>query len=104
IDAICFNQADLDERGHQVQLIKHIYSDAVRVLVWLREEDEDSRLAMSTLKKWAEWSNAPDNMAEHERDSENMLKRCCSLRTFFFYRSWLSRAWTFQEITLASHG
>lgn len=83
IDAICINQADLDERRHQVQLMKHIYSDAVRVLVWLGEEDEDSRLAMSILEKWAEWSNTPENMAEHERDSENMFKRCRSLRTFF---------------------
>lgn len=35
IDAICINQADLEERSEQVQLMTHIYSRATKVLVWL---------------------------------------------------------------------
>ncbi|KUJ09719.1 HET-domain-containing protein, partial [Mollisia scopiformis] len=35
IDAICINQADLEERSEQVQIMAYIYSRAKRVLVWL---------------------------------------------------------------------
>ncbi|KAF3004767.1 hypothetical protein E8E13_001344 [Curvularia kusanoi] len=34
-DAICINQADLSERGDQVQLMREIYSNAMRVIIWL---------------------------------------------------------------------
>ncbi|KAF2868679.1 heterokaryon incompatibility protein-domain-containing protein, partial [Massariosphaeria phaeospora] len=36
-DAICINQADIQERNHQVSLMKSIYSSAARVIVWLGE-------------------------------------------------------------------
>jgi hypothetical protein len=52
IDAICINQKNLQEQGHQVQLMAKIYSNAHRVIVWLGEEAigrkgalEDIRLA-----------------------------------------------------------
>lgn len=38
LDAVCINQADLDERGQQVALMRDIYSKAQRVLIWLGSE------------------------------------------------------------------
>jgi len=38
-DAICINQDDLIERGHQVRLMGRAYQEASRVLIWLGEED-----------------------------------------------------------------
>jgi hypothetical protein len=35
IDAICINQSDLPEKGHQVASMGRIYGDAWRVIVWL---------------------------------------------------------------------
>jgi hypothetical protein len=35
IDAICINQLDLPEKGHQVASMGRIYGDAWRVIVWL---------------------------------------------------------------------
>jgi hypothetical protein len=35
IDAMCINQSDLDEKGHQVASMGKIYGDAWRVVVWL---------------------------------------------------------------------
>ena len=35
IDAICINQTNLIERNYQVGLIKKIYTQAAKVLVWL---------------------------------------------------------------------
>jgi Heterokaryon incompatibility protein (HET) len=35
VDAICINQDDTQERGHQVQMMSSIYEGASRVIVWL---------------------------------------------------------------------
>ncbi|KAF5238247.1 hypothetical protein FAUST_5614 [Fusarium austroamericanum] len=35
IDAICFNQNDIDERNRQVRIMHHIYFRAQTVVVWL---------------------------------------------------------------------
>jgi hypothetical protein len=41
-DAICIDQRNVDERGHQVKLMQHIYSRADRVLVWLGRDTHHS--------------------------------------------------------------
>lgn len=38
IDAICIDQRDLQERNHQVALMRQIYSNADKVMVWLAKE------------------------------------------------------------------
>ncbi|TRX93625.1 hypothetical protein FHL15_005597 [Xylaria flabelliformis] len=38
IDAICINQSDLDEKGHQVRLMKRIYSKAQKTTIWLGDQ------------------------------------------------------------------
>lgn len=42
IDAICINQGDVRERGHQVRTMANIYSRASRVIIWLGQERPDS--------------------------------------------------------------
>jgi hypothetical protein len=39
IDAICINQADIEERNRQLYLMPHIYGRAQMVLVWLGHDD-----------------------------------------------------------------
>ncbi|KAK3064820.1 hypothetical protein LTS18_003630 [Coniosporium uncinatum] len=39
-DAICINQADKAERGHQVQRMQQIYKNASRVIVWLGTDED----------------------------------------------------------------
>jgi hypothetical protein len=41
VDAICINQKDVNERGHQVGIMRDVYSKAARVLIWLGEESKD---------------------------------------------------------------
>ncbi|PPJ51527.1 hypothetical protein CBER1_09207 [Cercospora berteroae] len=50
IDAICINQADLDERARQVAIMRDIYARALRVVVWIGPASSDSGLAF----RWAE--------------------------------------------------
>ena len=45
IDAICINQRDNIERTEQVQQMAKIFTDAIRVLVWLGLGDEDTKAA-----------------------------------------------------------
>ncbi|KAJ4269604.1 hypothetical protein NW762_001271 [Fusarium torreyae] len=35
VDAICINQSDIEERGQQVALMRHIYSNCERDIAWL---------------------------------------------------------------------
>ncbi|KAI4183083.1 MAG: hypothetical protein L6R41_005596 [Letrouitia leprolyta] len=49
IDAICINQQDLEERGHQVLRMPDIYSLAGGVIAWLGPEYENSTTAMRVL-------------------------------------------------------
>lgn len=49
IDALCINQADLDERGSQVKLMKDIYEESNGVVAWLGEEAELSDLALEKM-------------------------------------------------------
>jgi hypothetical protein len=53
IDALCINQADNDERLHQVKLMKLIYQGASVVLVWLGLAGDSSDLAISFLEEKA---------------------------------------------------
>ncbi|KIM94077.1 hypothetical protein OIDMADRAFT_136612, partial [Oidiodendron maius Zn] len=39
VDAICINQADMEERNHQVSQMCFIYEQAAAVLMWLGEDE-----------------------------------------------------------------
>ncbi|KAK3357967.1 heterokaryon incompatibility protein-domain-containing protein [Lasiosphaeria hispida] len=57
IDAICINQDDSDEKVNQIPLMRAIYSDSIRVVVWLGPQDTTSRDAFHFLGKAAEKYN-----------------------------------------------
>ncbi|EGZ70088.1 HET-domain-containing protein [Neurospora tetrasperma FGSC 2509] len=50
IDAICINQEDEEEKGHQVQSMAKIYAKASRVIVWLGEEAAGSDQALEEIR------------------------------------------------------
>jgi hypothetical protein len=79
IDAIAIEQANQQERNHQVELMAKIYSGASQVLIYLGEED----LGFGFRGLWL--------------DSE---KRYAALRKLFAKR-WVSRVWVIQEVALA---
>ncbi|PMD32213.1 HET-domain-containing protein, partial [Hyaloscypha variabilis F] len=47
IDAICIDQTNILERNHQVRLMKKIYTNAAKVVVWLGQEADNSDVAMN---------------------------------------------------------
>ncbi|TGO33472.1 hypothetical protein BHYA_0244g00090 [Botrytis hyacinthi] len=91
IDAICINQEDLNERGHQVQLIAKIYSKASQVVIWLGEEADNSDRALEEIVIAASKSEISSN--ETTRMAVIALVQ----------RPWFRRIWVLQEVAAARH-
>jgi len=86
VDAICIDQTNLNERGHQVQLMPLIYSRARTVLVYIGESARNSSWAMRALESGTIAKN-PSIAASALRD--------------LFARRYFSRVWVLQEVALA---
>lgn len=50
IDAVCINQADLDERAQQVLLMKDIYGEGTGNLIYLGEEESWTASALKSIR------------------------------------------------------
>ncbi|PMD32530.1 HET-domain-containing protein [Hyaloscypha variabilis F] len=76
IDAICVNQDDLTERSDQVKLMKDIYSQAWRVVVWLGEdEEENAETAITIIEKAAEYCYSDSGALLKDGDSRDNILR-----------------------------
>ncbi|KAL9082221.1 MAG: hypothetical protein Q9165_008927, partial [Trypethelium subeluteriae] len=120
IDALCINQADLEERTCQVALMKDIYASAWHVVVWLGPEADDSDLAMMAMRYLSLRSREREPRLGLYRTFEryiirtkffcwkhshkqlqirvNVLRAICHLLARPYWR----RLWIIQEITLAA--
>jgi hypothetical protein len=75
IDALCVNQDDLVERSEQVKLMKDIYSQAWRVVVWLGEDDEDNaEAAIRVIKKAAEYCYSGSGASIDGNNPDSILR------------------------------
>lgn len=97
VDALCIDQGNLEERSGQVQLMRKIYSNAMRVRVWLGLSTEGTVEAMSVLHQ----------MGRGLRGREITINGIPFNKSHFQYvndfleRPWWSRLWTLQEVVLA---
>ncbi|KAF7882732.1 uncharacterized protein EAF02_006095 [Botrytis sinoallii] len=91
IDAICINQEDLNERGHQVQLMAKIYSKASQAVIWLGEAADNSDRALEGIVIAASQSEI----------SSNSITRMAVLA--LVQRPWFRRIWVLQEVAAARH-
>jgi hypothetical protein len=81
VDAICIDQQNLRERGHQVQLMAKIYGQANRVVVWLGEAADDSDQALEDIR------TAAEREATYSSNSERSQKAVFKM----LERSWFRR-------------
>jgi hypothetical protein len=97
IDAICIDQTNMQERNHQVQMMRQIYSNAELVLVWLGETDEKEygHVAMDYLVKRKPLQTEGGALKEFWRpwQSEALIALC--------ERQYWTRVWIVQELLLA---
>ena len=117
IDAICVDQNNVPERGHQVVRMATIYPQASRVVVWLGPERDDSALAMQVLDAlgstvevgWATMQVKPLSGDHYDQWLKKPLpfvkdrKTSASIKSLLD-RSYFKRLWTWQEIRLAGTG
>jgi hypothetical protein len=93
IDAICINQANIQEKNHQVAMMGEIFASAISVIAWLGPAKEGSDLAM-------------DWMADKIRLRLNLL-RCgkssseLAAVVALCHRPYWRRVWIIQELFLA---
>ena len=111
IDALCINQSDNVEKGHQVKMMGEIYRKAENVVVWLGEEECDE--AVDLLEElgldYASYG-VPDTVngkpvtfnADTVAAQQELLFRPggASLKSFF-ERPYFERIWVKQEFALA---
>ncbi|KAL9036475.1 MAG: hypothetical protein Q9180_004280, partial [Flavoplaca navasiana] len=118
VDAACINQRDDEERSQQVARMADIYRSAAKVLIWLGPEADNSALAIKALETLAskihvDWGLSTITAASEEDVDSKWLDR--SRPAPFDYqtwvsigqilgRSWFSRLWVLQEVSLAHNG
>jgi hypothetical protein len=93
VDAICINQADPTERGHQVAQMGMIYSQATTVRVWLGLPDELSPKAFRFLENPGTIRRMKEGIIE--LDGWEAVASLCK-------REYWDRLWIIQELVLAA--
>jgi len=91
IDAICIDQSNLAEKGHQVRRMAEIYAKARTVIIWLGEPTVDSAQAIHWIQ-CAAGGSAMEKSANPEHAVLSLLQR-----------PWFQRIWVVQEVAAARH-
>lgn len=101
-DAVCINQENTTERGHQVQMMGDVFKNARRVLVWLGRDDEFSAKKtfdfVSACFPLLSLDEARAMIRQSIRQDRELVQHWKS----FFQNDWFTRMWIVQEIGLAS--
>lgn len=111
VDAICINQADNDEKSHQVNLMKNIYSNAEQGLMWLGDIEEDppsTGLALSAqnIRNLISEADALKafSLVRHLSSGEHFVSSKITegiqALSTFMNLAWWHRIWTVQEAIL----
>ena len=101
IDAICIDQDNIPERSAQVAIMKKIYSQAQKVLVWLGPQKDDSDLAMDFIEELSEKAEDSDFLPwiKSNQGGGSHVRQWSALQALLT-RSWWTRTWAVQEFVL----
>lgn len=110
IDAICIDQRDDKERGHQVRLMTEIYRHAGAVVVWLGSEKGNSAAGMSLLNEVGAFieaeRNANNSAKLHDWIYETLSDHAYDTRwkglKQIYSRSYWERLWVIQELVVTT--
>ncbi|KAF6784015.1 ankyrin repeat and sam domain containing protein 6 [Colletotrichum sojae] len=112
VDAICIDQSNIKERGHQVGWMGELYRHADEVLCWLGHTEHTVGHILALLEKFrtqvplAAWKNWPVNDARWRRVWEDMHPNQSrhdypSQLKCLMAKEWFSRVWILQEVANA---
>jgi hypothetical protein len=111
VDAICINQEDISERGHQVQNMTEIYARVRNVVVWIGvlgiatqnflhrvENSEGDDQKPGHLWRWSRWTTSgaiiPANTSVFNEEDLGVLSELAQ-------NPWFKRVWVIQEVAVA---
>lgn len=114
-DALCINQKNTNERGHQVRLMRTIYKAASRVVIWLGEDlYQDAYRACSIVcgiannhlqargeEKRAIFTHQAKSIFDGAKIPPSQSDEWTSISRLYD-RNWFWRLWCVQEVALAS--
>ncbi|KAL5617601.1 hypothetical protein FOBRF1_006349 [Fusarium oxysporum] len=115
VDALCIDQKNIRERGHQVSLMGEIYKKAENVIIWLGDLSADAVLLRSAIDKFTrqlpskaftEWSRIDSRFQDQWKQIEDSLgvssheKLVDSLQSLM-ENPWFTRVWILQEVANA---
>ncbi|KXH41308.1 HET domain-containing protein [Colletotrichum nymphaeae SA-01] len=116
IDAVCIDQANIAERGHQVGQMAGIYRGAEQVIIWLGPSTFETKLLMGHLK---ELQRAFVRQKRHDDDLEWAKQKWSTIRQgskrdqavladlqrdaliSLLSQPWFTRIWILQEVSNA---
>ena len=104
VDAVCVDQANVQERSQQIVLMRRIYSESKRVLVWLGLESPSDRSAFEFITRTVDYvkdKGLPSSEAMIDEMWATATEEVQVAVTDLFAKSWFRRVWTFQEIICA---
>ena len=115
VDAVCIDQSNDAEKSTQVAFMGNVFARALRVIVWLGPEGDDSNRAMELLDyigrrfevNYKDFSITPSELERNEPSLSSMNTplpisiRDQTLILLLFRRPWFSRLWVRQEIAMS---
>jgi len=106
VDAVCINQADHEEKKHQIPMMGEIYKRASSVITWLGPASPAMHLAMDTISLLGNTNRVhllptltPHLVIEGMTLASPKLFDSVA---YFFAQPWWNRIWTVQEYVLNS--
>ncbi|KAF7522791.1 hypothetical protein G7054_g12027 [Neopestalotiopsis clavispora] len=120
IDAVCIDQENKSEQGHQVQQMRRIYASARRVVFWLGELTPGVKLLMIALNAFNKsvksfgwhrldivreisWERVVNTMEKNPYILDALGRMRAGLHDLL-KRPWFRRAWIIQEVANARRG
>ncbi|KAL2674359.1 hypothetical protein Neosp_012810 [[Neocosmospora] mangrovei] len=105
-DAICINQDDRegdDEKARQIVLMTNIFQSAVRVYIWLGEDEDESDVAIQFLEEIAPIASGETDgqVPKHSPNFPKVEDPKWSILAKLLERKWFRRVWVAQELVLA---
>ncbi|KAH8585863.1 heterokaryon incompatibility protein-domain-containing protein, partial [Bisporella sp. PMI_857] len=103
IDAICIDQDNTQEKGHQVQQMGRIYQNAEQVVIWLGQGTKETDLIMDSMKPLHElFVKKEGSWRELARFwVKSFPAGCYEGMKFLLSRRWFRRIWILQEVANA---
>ncbi|ROV96494.1 hypothetical protein VSDG_05409 [Cytospora chrysosperma] len=103
VDAVCINQDNNEERGHQVGQMRLVYKMAEGVLIWLGNGDVhiDHFFEAMNDRRFKEMTMAGSKAEGIKFDTEFSAEFCLEIQETFsklMARPWFRRVWILQEV------